>query len=304
MAEAKKSVKATKPESTKAKVASKPAAAKKVVATAEVVETKTEVKPKPLAKAGKRSSKAVLAVEAEKEKAVRKATSQSEPKPKAAKKAPRTRLERASKKYRELAKLIDQSQAYSLKDAAELAVKTSPAKFDAAVELHINLSVDPKQADQNIRGAIVLPGGTGKTVRVTTVSSAVDAEKLFKQLDGNQIEFDILIATPEMMLQLGKYARVLGPRGLMPSPKSGTVTKDVAKAAEEAKAGRVEYRVDSNGIVHLGIGKVSFGPEKVLKNAEAVMSAISGAKPSSVKGQFVKSAFITTTMGPSIRIGA
>jgi large subunit ribosomal protein L1 len=196
----------------------------------------------------------------------------------------------------------------------DLATKTSTTKFDGTVELHVNLGVDPRQADQNVRGTVSLPEGTGKTVRVAVLAEADDdkkastagaeivgAEKILSALDKEQIEFDVLVATPNQMAKLAKYARLLGPKGLMPNPKSGTVTTDVAKAVSEAKAGRVEYRVDSTGIIHLGVGKVSFGKDKLTKNAQVVVDAIKSAKPSTLKGIYIKSAHITTTMGPSIK---
>jgi large subunit ribosomal protein L1 len=198
---------------------------------------------------------------------------------------------------------------YGLAEALELATKTSSVKFDASVELHVNLGVDPRQADQNIRANLVLPQGTGKTVRVAVFSDdKVDGadlaglEEITKQLEKGEISFDTLISTPANMPKLGKYARLLGPRGLMPNPKSGTVTTDVNKAVAEAKAGRVEYRVDSTGIVHLAVGKVSFGGVKLLENATAVMASIKGAKPQSVKGNYIKAVHVTTTMGPSIPV--
>jgi large subunit ribosomal protein L1 len=182
------------------------------------------------------------------------------------------------------------------------------------VELHVNLGVDPRQADQNVRGTVGLPEGTGKSARVAVITEADDdkkakdagadligADSIFANLDKEQIEFDILIATPNMMPKLAKYARLLGPKGLMPNPKSGTVTTDIAKAVKEAKAGRVEYRVDSAGIIHLGVGKVSFGPERLGKNAQVVVDAIKTAKPASLKGTYIKAAHITTSMGPSIK---
>jgi large subunit ribosomal protein L1 len=183
------------------------------------------------------------------------------------------------------------------------------------VELHINLGVDPRQADQNVRGMVSLPEGTGKSARVAVVTEADDdkkatdagadlvgADKIFAALDKEQIEFDILIATPNMMPKLAKHARMLGPKGLMPNPKSGTVTTDVEKAVKEAKAGRVEYRVDSAGIIHLGIGKVSFGAAKLSKNAQVIIDAVKAAKPASLKGGYIKSAYISSTMGPGIKV--
>ncbi len=177
------------------------------------------------------------------------------------------------------------------------------------MELHVNLNVDPRQADQNIRDNLVLPAGTGKDVKIAVFSDdKVDnatvsgIEAITKALDKGTIDFDILISTPGNMPKLGKYARLLGPRGLMPNPKSGTVTQDVQKAVNEAKAGRVEYRVDSTGIVHLGVGKVSFGGDKLLSNAQAVFASLKSNKPSSVKGSYMQAVHVTTTMGPSIRV--
>lgn len=271
---------------------------------------------KPTAKAGKRSPKAIAETEEKIAKEERKSKVQeTSEKPKKAIKPARTRLERAGKKYREVAKLIEKDKEYSLKEAVELAVKTSTTKFDSTIELHVNLNVDPKQADQNIRESITLPAGTGKTVRVAVFAEPEDvkaakeagaeiagSEEFLQQLDKNIIDFDLLIATPPMMAKLAKYAKLLGPKGLMPNPKSGTVTANVAKAVKEVKTGRLEYRVDSTGIVHAGIGKVSFGPAKILENAEVVLSSIKNNKPSSVKTALVKSIHITTSMGPSVRV--
>ncbi|HUC87897.1 MAG TPA: 50S ribosomal protein L1 [Candidatus Binatia bacterium] len=220
----------------------------------------------------------------------------------------RSRLERRGKKFREVAKLIEKDKAYSLAEAIELAINTNPAKFDASVELHVNLNVDPRQSDQNVRDTLVLPAGTGKTVRVAVFSDEKIAgadisgvETITDQLEKGRMDFDVLVATPANMQKLGKYARILGPRGLMPNPKSGTVTNDLAKALNEAKTGRVEYRVDGAGIVHLGIGKVSAGQDKLMANLEAVMKSIRSNKPASVKSGYIKAIHITTSMGPSIR---
>lgn len=288
--------------------------------TEENVETSTqsssdqEVAAPKTAKAGKRSAKGIAEAEAKAEKLEHQQNRAEEEaaeaeKPKQPVKPTRTRLERRSKGYRKSAELIEKGKVYSLKDALELATKTSSVKFDASVELHVNLGVDPRQADQNIRANLVLPQGTGKTVRIAVFADdKVDGadltgvENITKELEKGTISFDILIATPANMAKLGKYARLLGPRGLMPNPKSGTVTTDVAKAVAEAKAGRVEYRVDSTGIVHLAVGKVSFGTEKLLENAQAVMSSIRAAKPTSVKGNYLKAVHVTTTMGPSITV--
>jgi large subunit ribosomal protein L1 len=274
---------------------------------------KEKVAKTTAAKAGKRSVKALHKTEAIAAKEERKTSAASEetadkPKTKKPAKPPRSRLERRGKKFREVAKLIEKDKLYALADAIELAIKTSPTKFDASVELHVNLNVDPKQSDQMVRDTLLLPSGTGKNVRVAVftddkiagaVVSGIDA--ITDMLDKGKMDFDVLIATPASMPKLGKYARILGPRGLMPNPKSGTVTIDIAKALNEAKTGRVEYRVDSTGIIHLAIGKVSAGKDKVLDNAQAVMTSIRNNKPASVKSGYIKSIHLTTSMGPSIR---
>jgi large subunit ribosomal protein L1 len=282
----------------------------------EVVEEKLEndTVKKSAPKSGKRSAKGIAEAEAKAEKTEHQQNRTEEEaeaaeKPKQAVKPTRSHLERRSKGYRKSAELIEKGKAYALKDALDLATKTSSVKFDASVELHINLGVDPRQADQNIRASIVLPQGTGKAVRVAVFSDdTVDGadlsgvETISQELEKGTINFDILIATPANMAKLGKYARLLGPRGLMPNPKSGTVTQDVAKAVQEAKAGRVEYRVDSTGIVHLPVGKVSFGGDRLSENANTVLTSIKNAKPASVKGTYVKAIHVTTTMGPSITV--
>ena len=268
-----------------------------------------------LAKAGKRSAKGVEEAEAKKEKLEHQqhrdddAAEKAESKPKAPAKPARSRLERRGKNFRKAAELVEKNKSYEVKEALELAVKTNPVKFDATVELHVNLNVDPRQADQNIRDNLILPAGTGKTVRVAVFADdKVDnadvsgIETITKALDKGTIDFDILVSTPTNMPKLGKYARLLGPRGLMPNPKSGTVTTDLNKAVAESKAGRVEYRVDSTGIVHLGIGKVSFGTDKLQSNALAVFASLKSNKPGSVKGNYIKAIHVTTTMGPSIMV--
>jgi len=286
----------------------------------EVAEAKVEASSenKKIAKSGKRSAKGIEESEAKAEKiehqqkrAEEKADEAKAEKPKVDVKPTRSRLERRSKGYRKAAEQIEKGKVYSLKDAMELATKTSSVKFDASVELHVNLGVDPRQADQNIRANLVLPQGTGKTVRVAVFADdkaegadLSGVEEITKELEKGTINFDVLVSTPANMAKLGKYARLLGPRGLMPNPKSGTVTNDVAKAVQEAKAGKVEYRVDSTGIVHLSIGKVSFGGTKLLENANAIMASIKAAKPSSVKGNYIKAVHVTTTMGPSITTSA
>lgn len=269
---------------------------------------------KKTAKAGKRSEKSLKEAEEKQAKEERKvakveADAEAEGKPKQAVKPTRSRLERRGKKFRTAAELIEKGKFYSLAQAVELAVRTNPAKFDASVEMHLNLGVDPRHADQNIRDNLVLPAGTGKNVRVAVFDDAAvegatisGVEAVLKDLDKGVINFDILIATPAQMPKLGKYARVLGPRGLMPNPKSGTVTTDIARAVAEANAGRVEYRVDSTGIVHVAVGKVSFGPVKLEENARALLASIKNNKPASVKGTYIKAIHVTTTMGPSIAV--
>lgn len=300
MAEAKKSTKAKKEAELKAETVVENEAPE-VKAEVEVVEAPKEAKA--TAKAGKRSAKAVKEAEEKEAKEARKAESSDKP-AEAKKPAPkaRSKAERAGKKYRDAAKLVEKDKVYALAEALELATKTSTTKFDATVEMHINLGVDPRQADQNVRDTVSLPAGTGKTVRVATLANDADAEKLFAKLDKEEIDFDVLVAAPNMMPKLGKYARLLGPRGLMPNPKSGTVTTDVEAAVNEAKAGRVEYRVDQAGIIHLGIGKVSFGADKLTQNADAVLASIRGNRPSSLKGNYINSISISTTMGPGIKV--
>lgn len=266
-----------------------------------------------VAKAGKRSAKALKEAEEKQAKEERKATGETAEKPKKPVKPARSRLERRAKGYRKSAEQLEKGKTYSLEQAVELAKKTSHVKFDATVELHVRLGVDPRQADQNIRDNLVLPAGTGKKVRIAVLTDdAAGAKKagadiagtddLLAGIEKGDLGFDVLIATPQLMSKLGKYARVLGPRGLMPNPKSGTVTTDVNKAVSEAKAGRIEYRVDSTGIIHLGIGKVSFTAEQLLKNAQAVVASIKSNKPQSLKGNYFKSAHLTTSMGPSIAV--
>ena len=283
-----------------------------------IIEEKPETSTKGNAKAGKRSAKAIKEVEELVAKEERKALTEEEQaeiaaRPKQHSNPTRPRLERQGKKFQEVAKLVEKDKAYTLSEAIELAQKTSPVKFDASVEIHINLGVDPRQADQNIRDNLVLPAGTGKAVRVAVFADVDDAaaaikagadiaanEEFLAQLEKGTLNFDILIATPAMMPKLGKYARVLGPRGLMPNPKSGTVTNDVTKAVSEAKAGRVEYRVDSTGIVHMPVGKVSFTKANLVTNIQAVLNSVKGNKPNSVKGNYIKAIHLTTSMGPSI----
>ena len=280
-----------------------------------VDETKKIEKTEKLAKAGKRSAKSIKETEEKIVKEEKKAANEDAPvAPKVVVKT-RTRVERKWKKFQEVAKLIDRNKEYSLKEAVELAQKTAKVSFDSTLELHIKLGVDPRHADQNLRANVVLPAGTGKTVKIavfTDHDSVAAAKKagadiagsddFLQQLDKGIIDFDVLIASPSVMPKLGKYARILGPKGLMPSPKSGTVTSDVAKAVSEAKAGRVEYRVDSTGIVHLGAGKVSFKTEDLVKNVRVVLDSIKTSKPASLKGNYVLSIYLSTSMGPSVRV--
>ncbi len=221
------------------------------------------------------------------------------------------------KKYVESAKLVDKTKLYEVKEALELATKTASAKFDETVELHIRLGVDSRHADQQVRGAVVLPNGTGKKVRVAVFAKG-DAAKaaeaagadivgemdLVEKIQGGFMDFDVCIATPDMMGLVGRLGKVLGPRGLMPSPKAGTVTPDAAKAVEEAKAGKIEYRLDKTNIIHCPIGKASFGGDKLTENANALLDAVIKAKPAATKGTYIRSCVVATTMGPGIRINA
>ena len=220
------------------------------------------------------------------------------------------------KKYNESAKLIETGKLYDVNEAVEVAVKTATAKFDETVEIHVRLGVDSRHADQQVRGAVILPNGTGKTVRTLVFakgdnakaaeeagSDFVGAEELVAKIQNeNWLDFDVVIATPDMMGVVGRLGKVLGPRGLMPTPKAGTVTPDVAKAVTEAKAGKIEYRLDKTNIIHCPIGKVSFGPEKLQENFDALMGAIIKAKPAATKGQYIKSCVIATTMGPGVKL--
>jgi len=283
---------------------------------------KREVREATVAKAGKRSAKAIEEAEAKAEKEARKAAGDTTPQgdiESAIKKGPapkvRPLIERRSKAYRQAAGKVEKNKTYSLADAVKLATETNPSKFDASVEIHVRLGVDPRQADQNIRSTVVLPHGTGKAVRVAVLAADADADKakeagadiageeaVVKLLDKSTLNFDVLIASPQFMPKLGKYARLLGPKGLMPNPKSGTVSTDVTKAVAEAKAGKVEYRVDKQAAVHLSVGKVSFGADKLLENANAFFASLQSQKPASIKGVYVKSVAIATTMGPGIKV--
>lgn len=222
----------------------------------------------------------------------------------------------SGKKYAEKLKLVDVNKLYNADEAMDLICKTSYAKFDETVELHVRLGVDGRQADQQVRGVVVLPAGTGKKLKVLVIAKGdkadeatkagadyVGAEEIVAKIAGQGwLDFDVCITTPDMMGIIGRVAKVLGPKGLMPNPKSGTVTNDVTKAIEEVKAGKVEYRLEKNNIVHCPIGKVSFGKEKLLQNYQTLMDALIKAKPASSKGTYLKSISLATTMGPGIKV--
>jgi large subunit ribosomal protein L1 len=222
----------------------------------------------------------------------------------------------AGKKYREAAKKIDPEKRYSLEEALRMVVANKIAKFDETVELAVRLNVDPRQADQNVRGSVVLPHGTGKVPRVLVLAKGdkereareagadfVGGEDLIKRIqEENWLDFDRVIATPDIMGAVGRIGKILGPRGLMPNPRVGTVTFDVAKAVREVKAGKVDYRVDKAGVIHAPIGKVSFGEDKLVENARALLNAIARAKPSSAKGNYIKSVTVSSTMGPGVKV--
>ncbi len=221
-----------------------------------------------------------------------------------------------SKKYVESAKLIDKTKVYDVKEAINTVLSTAKAKFDETIELHIRLGVDGRNADQQVRGVVVLPEGTGKTVKVLVIAKGDKAEEakkagadivgddeiIAKIMSGSWLDFDVCITTPDMMGALGRCARILGPKGLMPNPKSGTVTMDVTKAIKDVKAGKVEYRLDKQNIIHVRIGKASFGAEKLLNNLTTVMDAIIKAKPAAAKGTYLKSIYLASTMGPSVKV--
>ncbi|MBE7088069.1 MAG: 50S ribosomal protein L1 [Clostridiales bacterium] len=223
---------------------------------------------------------------------------------------------KVGKKYAESVKSYEHSKAYDLTEAMNLALGTAKAKFDETIELHVRLGVDPRQADQQVRGVLVLPNGTGKTKKVLVIAKGdkadialaagadyVGAEETIARIQkDNWFDFDVMITTPDMMGVVGRIGRILGPKGLMPNPKSGTVTMDVAKAVKEVKAGKVEYRLDKTAIIHCPIGKKSFGAEKLTENFNALMDAIVKAKPAAAKGQYIKSVTLTATMGPGVKV--
>ena len=223
---------------------------------------------------------------------------------------------KTSKRYAESAKLVDSNKEYEIKEALDIIEKMPKTKFDQTVELHVKLGVDSKHADQQVRGTVVLPNGTGKTQRVLVFAKGpkaeeatkagadfVGAEELIPKIkNDNWFDYDVIVATPDMMGVVGRLGKVLGPKGLMPNPKSGTVTMDVTKAINEIKSGKVEYRLDKTNIIHLGFGKVSFGAEKLAENYDAIMGAIIKAKPAAAKGQYIRSVSVSTTMGPGLYI--
>jgi len=292
-------------------------ASEEEVKTTETVETEVET-TETFAKSGKKSKKHIEEVKAEEERQARKLETKAAEEAgekKGEKPVARPLIERRGKKYREAAKLVEKGKIYKLDEAVELALKTNPTKFAATVEAHVRLGVDPRQADQNIRTTLTLPNGNGKEVRVAVFApldqakkakaagaDIADDEEFLKELEKGTINFDTLITVPAYMPKLGKFARLLGPKGLMPNPKAGTVTTDVEAAVKAAKAGKVEYRVDKQAIVHIGLGKTSFTKEQLVENANAFFDSLKSQKPASVKGNYVLSVYLTTTMGPSIQI--
>lgn len=282
-------------------------------------ETTPVAETEQFAKSGKKSKKHIEEVKAEEErqarKAENKALAEAADKPKGAAPVTRPKIERRGKKYQAAAKKIEAGKLYTLKEALALAPETCPCNFDSTIEAHVRLGVDPRQADQNIRATVVLPHGNGKTVRVAVFAPLDEAKKaaaagadiaedeeFLKRLEKGELDFDVLISTPAYMPKLGKFARLLGPKGLMPNPKAGTVTADLEKAVKESKAGKVEYRVDKQAIIHIGLGKASFGQDKLLDNANTFFDSLKAHRPASLKGNYVKSIFITTSQGPSIEV--
>lgn len=281
-----------------------------------------EIEEGKFTKAGRRSEKAVREEEAEIERQERKLEGDTSAQGDAEANIthgpvpiPRPRAQRHGKNYKSLAVKIDSTKLYPLTEALTLATETSTTKFDSTVELHVRLGVDPKQADQNVRGTVSLPNGTGKKIRVAAFVSDNDIDAVKKAgadyageaeildlLAKEKLDFDVLVATPSEMPKLGRYARLLGPRGLMPNPKAGTVSTNSADAVKDAKAGKIEFRVDKQSIIHSGIGKVSFGAEKLEQNAKTFLDALIAARPSSLKGNYVLSISVSTTMGPGIKI--
>ena len=283
----------------------------------EISDEDSEASPK-VTKAGKRSAKAVREAAEEDARLEAKEDRAAEPEePKAPQRQLPNPLHMHGKKYRAALEQVDRTKLYGLEEALELAVKTATTKFDSSVEIHVNLGVDPRQADQMVRATVVLPHGTGKSIRIAVFAEGAQAEaataagadlvgtdKLLADIEKGKLDFDMLIATPDKMAILGRVAKVLGPRGLMPNPKSGTVTPDVAKAVTDAKRGKVEFRIDKQAIIHQAIGKVSFSAANLNENTSTFLSAILKAKPSATKGTYIKAITITSSMGPGIKVDA
>jgi large subunit ribosomal protein L1 len=300
-------------------VTAAPEITEEVTAETPVAE-ETETADEKFAKSGKRSKKVIKEVAAETERKAKiaenkEAEETAENKPAGAKPVARPKIERRGKNYRNAVKGLDLAKVYAPKEAFELAIKNSYVKFDSSVEVHVNLSVDPRQADQNIRATVSLPHGTGRKIVVAAFvpdDQAKDAlaagadiageSEITANLTKGTINFDVLVTSPAGMPKLSKFARTLGPKGLMPNPKSGTVANDVLKAIKDTKAGRSEYRVDKQSIVHLAIGKVSFGADKLLDNYNAFLDSLKSQKPASIKGAFVKNITISTTMGAGLKV--
>ncbi len=308
---------------------SKEESSKKTVASSKkrVSSKKLDLKPEPadpkpedILKAKKTETKAAKKAGPKAERAKKELTSTdksakvAQPKQQPAKQA-RTRLERRGKNYRKAFEGLDSAKMYTLSEALNLLPKTSFVKFDPTVEMHIKLGVDPKQADQNIRATVVLPSGNGKTQRVAVLAASdkhddakaagadlVGDADLLESIKAGEFKFDVLVSTPDKMASLGKYAKTLGPKGLMPNPKSGTVTNEIAKTVKELKSGRIEFRVDPSGIIHQSVGKLSYGADKLNANIKSFIDAVKSAKPASVKGIYIENAHITTSMGPSLRL--
>ena len=268
-------------------------------------------------KAGKRSAKSQREADAEVARLEAKdsGANDADDEPKAPKRQMPNPLHQHGKKYRDAISKVDRLKSYELAEALDLARETSTTKFDSSIEIHIGLGVDPRQADQMVRASVVLPHGTGRTIRVAVIApeakhaeataagaDLVGEADLLKEIESGKLNFDLLVATPDMMARLGKVAKILGPRGLMPNPKSGTVTPNVAEAVKQAKAGKVEFRIDKQAIVHQAVGKTSFEAANLLENATTFISAIMTAKPSVAKGTYVKSMSVTSTMGPGIKV--
>jgi len=283
---------------------------KKAESATEVVEEVVKETKKDTAKAGKRSAKAQAEATAKEVKEAKK-----EVKEEAKKVKQKPRVKKYSKNQKASRELIDKSKLYGLKEAVEMLPKLSKTKFDATAEIHVTLNIDPRQADQIVRTNSVLPAGTGKAVKIAVIAGdkeaqaakaagadMVDAEAIIKDISKEKFNFDVLIASPDKMGELGKLAKVLGPKGLMPSPKNGTVTNDPSKAVEEFKKGKVEIKNDANGVVHVAFGKLSFKNDDLYDNAKAVVKALASAKPAGVKGVFIKNMFVTASMSPSVKL--